>query len=316
MPIQGRSLLSITDYDRDDFEELFELTTKIKRFFKNGQGEDPRRVARNWDIGRVDPFDFTLANVFLEPSTRTRLSFDAACQRLGGNVITVAGSEGTSMQKGESLEDTISTISCYVDVIALRSPDQGAAHRAAEVSIKPIINAGDGAGEHPTQTLADIYTIQQFIGGIDGKVIMFFGDNIWGRAVNSLKHALAGYDCEIVCENSFVNYKPYSQPYDGPELEDFEIERFMENLKRADIVYVTRLQKERCSHENTVWRGITLDYDTIQMMKKGAYVLHPLPRREEMNPSADKSRKTVHWNQVENAMYVRMALLKTILDHI
>jgi aspartate carbamoyltransferase catalytic subunit len=238
-----------------------------------------------------------MATVFFEPSTRTRLSFEAACLKLGGDIISVENAViSSSDKKGESLEDAIKTISQYADVIVLRHPETGSAQRAAENSDVPVINAGDGDGEHPTQALLDLYTIWKEKGTIDGLNILFHADIEHARTVNSLKKLLGLYDVEIKEEGLF----------------DSEVSPQWEE---ADVVYVTRIQSERYSLRMN--DAITqINKDLMGKMKNDAILLHPLPRCGEVSRDVDSDHRSAFWRQVKNGMYVRMALLKMVLGHI
>ena len=271
----------------------------------------------------VDPVSFQdvcrgkiLATLFFEPSTRTRLSFEAAMLRLGGSVEGFADANSTSTTKGESLADTIRVVSSYVDVIAMRTPKEGAALLASQFSACPIINAGDGGHYHPTQTLTDLLTIRELRGGFEGHTICFCGDLKFGRTVHSLTKAMSRYP-----NNKFIFVSP-------PELQvpDYitknvldpagvpytTSERLEDVLGDVDILYMTRVQKERFFNEQDYIRlkdSYILDKEKMTLAKKDMIVLHPLPRVNEIAPEVDNDPRAAYFKQVKYGMFVRMALI-------
>lgn len=271
----------------------------------------------------VDPISFQdvcrgkiLATLFFEPSTRTRLSFEAAMLRLGGNVEGFADAGYSSTTKGESLADTIRTVSSYVDVIAMRNPKEGAALLASQYSTCPVINAGDGGHYHPTQTLTDLLTIRELRGGFEGHTIGFCGDLKFGRTVHSLAKAMSRYP-----NNKFIFISP-------PELQvpDYitknvlepagipytTSERMEDVLGEVDILYMTRVQKERFFNEQDYIRlkdSYILDKEKMALAKKDMIVLHPLPRVNEISPDVDNDPRAAYFKQVKYGMFVRMALI-------
>ena len=271
----------------------------------------------------VDPVSFQdvcrgkiLAALFFEPSTRTRLSFEAAMLRLGGSVEGFADASSTSTTKGETLADTIRVVSSYADIIAMRNPKEGAAFLASQYSYCPIINAGDGGHFHPTQTLTDLLTIRQLSGGLENHVIGLCGDLMFGRTVHSLVQALSRYP-----HNKFVFISP--QELQMPAyivkniLEKSNIEyRVCERLEEAiadiDILYMTRVQKERFFNEQDYIRlkdSYILDNEKMKMARKDMIVLHPLPRVNEIAPEVDNDPRAAYFKQVKYGMYARMALI-------
>lgn len=227
-----------------------------------------------------------VANCFFEPSTRTRLSFEAAAKRLGAEVIGFSDVESTSQAKGETLSDAIRVVSSYADVLVLRSKEAGAAQRAVEVSSCPVINAGDGVNEHPTQALLDLYTIRECQGKIDGLHIMICGDIANGRTVHSLIEGLKHFDCKV------------SLSPDGCGLE------------KADILYVTRLQKERGSVANSYVR---ITKERLKNAKPNLRILHPLPRVDEIAEDVDDTPYAYYFQQAKNGMHVRASILREVL---
>jgi aspartate carbamoyltransferase catalytic subunit len=261
-----------------------------------------------------------LASLFYEPSTRTRLSFESAMIRLGGDVLTVENArESSSQTKGETLEDSIRVINAYADIIVLRHPEEGAADRAAKVSKIPVINAGDGTGQHPTQALLDLYTIQRERGKIDGTKIAVVGNLKYYRAARSLAYLVGKYeDIKLTLVSAPQlrmrdDIKSYLTKH-GVTFE--ETEDMAAAMKKADVVYQTRMQKEWMSEEEyTKLRNqYIITRPLADSMKKGAIIIHPLPRVGEIMPEVDDSPHAVYFKQVGYGHSVRMALLKTILN--
>ncbi len=261
-----------------------------------------------------------LASLFYEPSTRTRFSFESAMMRLGGNVLTAENAnEVSSAVKGETLEDTIRVMNYFADAIVIRHPEIGAAERAAAVSRVPVINAGDGAGQHPTQALLDLYTINKELGSVDGAHIAIVGDLKYGRAARSLAYLLGKYkdvhvtlisSPELRMRDDILKYlKRHKVTFE-------ETESFEPIMKKADVVYQTRVQKERfpSAKEYERFKGkYVIDRRIADSMHKGAIIIHPLPRVGEIAPEVDDSPHAVYFKQVGYGLRIRMALLKTLL---
>ena len=258
-------LVSIENLVQDDIDILFYRVQDIK----HGLNKFKNHL-----------HDKILANLFYEPSTRTSSSFAAAMYRLGGNVISINDVNYSSVSKGENLEDTIRTMGCYSDIIVLRSRTSGDAHIAASVSEVPIINAGDGTGEHPTQTLLDLYTIQENFGRIKDLTITFVGDIVNGRTVHSLSKVL---------KNCQVNY---CDTYD------------LDKLPKSDVYYLTRVQKERGSKGS-----YQLTKEHVEQMPEDCIVMHPFPRNNEIPKWFDDDPRAKYFEQMKNGLFVRMALL-------
>lgn len=261
-----------------------------------------------------------MASLFYEPSTRTRLSFESAMIRLGGNVITTENArEFSSASKGETLEDTIRVVNHYADVIVLRHFEKGASERASAVSKIPIINAGDGIGQHPTQALLDLYTIQEEQGRIDGVKIAFVGDLKNGRTVRSLAYLLGKYKN---IQMYFVSPHPLRI---GEDIKEYlhrhriaykELETFDSVLGEIDVLYQTRIQRERFKsvREYNQFKGnYILTLKEAEQMKKNAIIMHPLPRVDEISPEVDSSPKAVYFQQAQYGVLIRMALLILLL---
>jgi aspartate carbamoyltransferase catalytic subunit len=284
----------------------------------NVAGEMENLVAR----GGTDEYRSRLmATLFYEPSTRTRFSFEAAMHRLGGRVIsTENAAEFSSVAKGETLEDTIRIMNGYVDVIVLRHSEVGTAKRAAAVSRVPIINAGDGVGQHPTQALLDLYTIHKEIGSIDGLKIAMVGDLAQGRTVRSLAYLLS----------KFNDTKMYFVAPPQLKMKEDILEHLRERgswfaeettldrvLPEVDVVYQTRVQKERFGDRIADYescRGIyVINRDSLRLMKSNAIIMHPLPRLEEISMEVDQDHRAAYFRQAQNGLFVRMALLTVLL---
>ncbi|HBG65743.1 MAG TPA: aspartate carbamoyltransferase [Treponema sp.] len=271
----------------------------------------------------VDPVSFQdvcrgkiLATLFFEPSTRTRLSFEAAMLHLGGTVEGFADASYTSSTKGETLADTIRVVSSYVDVIAMRSPKEGAALLASHYSPVPVINAGDGGHSHPTQTLTDMLTIRQLRGGLERHSICFCGDLKFGRTVHSLAKAMSRYP-----GNEFIFVSPSELKVPEYITKDIlepagikykEVERLEDVIGDIDILYMTRVQKERFFNEQDYIRlkdSYILDREKMKMARKDMIVLHPLPRVNEIAPEVDDDPRAAYFKQVRYGMFARMALI-------
>ncbi len=260
-----------------------------------------------------------LASVFYEPSTRTRFSFEAAMYRLGGKVISTENAEEfSSAIKGETLEDSIRVISGYADAIVLRHHEKGACKRAASVSSVPIINAGDGPGEHPTQALLDLYTLQKELGGVNGKKVAFVGDLKYGRTVHSFSQLLSLYDVELFLVSPPQLQMPgeYRQILTLSGTKFIETRSLDEVLPVADAVYATRIQRERFDNAEEYQKvkdAFVITKREVEKMKRGAILMHPLPRVNEITQDVDDDKRAVYFKQAENGLYVRMALLEKIL---
>ncbi len=260
----------------------------------------------------------TLATVFYEPSTRTRLSFETAIQNLGGQLITTENAaQFSSAIKGETLEDTIKVINAYADGIVLRHPETGAAKRAAAVSGVPIINAGDGIGEHPTQGLLDTYTVQRAKVKIDGLKIGFAGDLLYGRTLHSALQLLALYDVEFyfLSPQSLGLPEKYLKELDKRDVTYRILHDWGKALTEVDVLYMTRVQKERfksAGDYQEVKDDFILTPTLVKKMKKDAIILHPLPRVNEIPPEIDDDPRAQYFQQVRNGLFLRMALLESI----
>ncbi len=261
-----------------------------------------------------------MASLFYEPSTRTRFSFESAMLKFGGSVISTENAkEFSSAAKGETLEDSIKVVSQYADVIVLRHQEKGATKRAASASSVPVINAGDGAGQHPTQALLDLYTIKKELGHVDGVHVALVGDLRNGRTVRSLSYLLGKY------ENVLITFVSPKQLKIGSDIKKYldkhnvlwsEEEKLDKVLKKVDVIYQTRVQKERfkdLKEYEALKDSYTLTLKEVDKMKDGAIVMHPLPRVNEIDIEVDNSPKAVYFKQAKNGLLIRMALLKYLL---
>ena len=298
-----KNLINISDITKYDVENLLDLAHNIKL------GKLYNKVLD----GKI------IASCFFEPSTRTRLSFESAILRLGGKIIGFSDAGSTSTRKGESLEDTIRMLSSYADMIVMRHSMEGAAQIASEYSNKPIINAGDGANEHPSQTLLDLFTIKEHHGSIDRLIYTLVGDLKYGRTIHSLIKALAQYNIKKM---NLVSPKHLELPeYLIDYLQDSDIEfqqtvQLESLLSETDVLYMTRLQKERLQGESEdIPYSINLDL-LETYAKDNLCVMHPLPRETEICTSVDNSKYAKYFIQAENGVYTRAAILSTIAENI
>ncbi|MGL5615740.1 MAG: aspartate carbamoyltransferase [Sarcina sp.] len=296
-----RDLIEPQDLTLEELEEIFQLTNQII--------DNPKDYA---DLckGKI------LATLFYEPSTRTRLSFETAMLRLGGQVIGFSEPGASSVSKGESLRDTIQTVNCYGDIIAMRHPLEGAAKVASIYSEIPIINAGDGGHEHPTQTLTDLVTIRKYKNTLEGNTVAFCGDLKYGRTVHSLIKTLSRYK-----GNKFILISPEelklpsyikTEILEKNNIEYEEISSLEEGIKKADILYMTRIQKERFESLETYERLkdiYILDEEKMKFGSKDLIVMHPLPRVNEITYEVDNDERAKYFKQAKFGMYVRMALI-------
>ena len=302
--LKGKDILNTVQFSLQELNLIMNTAANFERRVKNGE------VIRDME-GKV------VASLFFEPSTRTRLSFETAINRLGSRVVSMANAASSSVAKGESLADTIRTIDGYVDVIVMRHPMKGAAQLAADNASHPVINGGDGTGQHPTQALLDLYTIRKEKGILGGQTITFLGDLKNGRTVHSLGYFMA------LCKNKMIFVSPESlkMPVEitsdlrsrGAEIE--ETEDVEKALSVSDMVYVTRVQRERFenSEDYEKVKGVyIINREIINRAKKGITILHPLPRVNEISTDVDDYEGAAYFRQAHNGLYVRMALLALI----
>ncbi|MFQ5553079.1 MAG: aspartate carbamoyltransferase [Thermoplasmata archaeon] len=305
MDLRGEDLISITDLSEP---VIYHILREAKAMVPAARGETSLDTLN----GRI------LATLFFEASTRTRLSFESAMQRLGGGVLGFGLVEGSSVTKGETLADTVKMVEAYADAIVLRHPQEGAARLAAEFSTKPVINAGDGAGQHPTQTLLDLFTIWDEKGTLEGNRVVLLGDLKYGRTVHSLAYALAllGSDLTMVAPPTLRMPKEILERVQELGGKPEETESLEDAIEAADVLYVTRIQKERFPDAQEYQRvagSYRIDLRVLRDAKKDLIVLHPLPRVTEIAPEVDRTPHALYFRQAFNGVPLRMALLNLIL---
>ena len=301
-----RHLMSPLDFTVEELDNLMDLAQDIEK--------NPKKYAHACDGKK-------LATLFFEPSTRTRLSHEAAMLNLGGSVLGFSSADSSSATKGETVADTIRMISCYADICAMRHPKEGAALVASEHSRIPVINAGDGGHQHPTQTLTDLLTIRSLKGHLDNITIGLCGDLKFGRTVHSLINALSRYEGIrfILISPPELKVPDYIKEsvLDAKNIEYRETTSLDDAMEELDILYMTRVQKERFFNEEDYIRMkdcYILDKEKMKLAKPDMYVLHPLPRVNEISVEVDDDPRAAYFKQVQNGVYVRMALIMTLLE--
>jgi len=299
-----KNIISVRDLDKQKLELIFDATDKIIDMSQDNR----REIARGKTLGYL----------FFEPSTRTRLSFESAIALLGGTSVGIADATSSSIHKGETLGDTVKVISSYCDVLVLRHSLDGSSRFAAEISNKPVINAGSGTEEHPTQTIQDLFTIKKEKKKIDGLKIGITGDLKYGRTVYSLLYGLRNYDVDVHLISPESLRIRSDSTYDiKKELsytESSDIDEYIEDL---DVLYVTRIQKERFPDEEEyakVKGSYVIGSDMVKKMKDDAIILHPLPRIDEISADVDNTKQAKYFEQAEYGKYTRAALLGLILN--
>jgi len=299
-----KNIISVRDLDKQKLELIFDATDKII-----DMSQDKRR-----EIARGK----TLGYLFFEPSTRTRLSFESAIALLGGTSVGIADAASSSIHKGETLGDTVKVISSYCDVLVLRHSLDGSSRFAAEISNKPVINAGSGTEEHPTQTIQDLFTIKKEKKKIDGLKIGIAGDLKYGRTVYSLLYGLRNYDVDLHLISPESLRIRSDSTYDiKNELSYTESSNIDEYIEDLDVLYVTRIQKERFPDEEEyakVKGSYVIGSDMVKKMKDDAIILHPLPRIDEISADVDNTKHAKYFEQAEYGKYTRAALLGLILN--
>ncbi|MFL0251122.1 aspartate carbamoyltransferase [Clostridium neuense] len=303
--LKGKSLIDPMDFSKEELEEIFALADKII--------ENPREYAHAAD-GKI------LATLFYEPSTRTRFSFEAAMLRLGGKVIGFSEPNSTSVSKGETIADTIRIVSCYADIVAMRHPKEGAPKIASMYSEIPVINAGDGGHQHPTQTLTDLLTISKIKGKLSNLTIGMCGDLKFGRTVHSLIKALSRYENNkiILISPDELKVPDYIKKgiLDKNNIEYEEVKRIEDVIESLDVLYMTRVQKERFFNEEDYIRlkdSYILDKNKLSKAKDDMIILHPLPRVNEISYDIDSDKRACYFKQAKFGMYVRMALMAKLM---
>ncbi len=299
-------VVSIRDFTVDEINTVLDYAEKMVPIVKGD------KISREME-GKI------LATLFFEPSTRTMLSFQAAMQRLGGSCIGFANPKQSSVKKGETLADTLTVTSSYADIVVLRHPQEGAARLASKFSSKPVINAGDGAGQHPTQTLLDLFTIRDEMGNISNNHIGIAGDLKYGRTVHSLTNALAMYDTEL----TFIAPPGLQMPdeiikklkKDGIEYHKADdMEAVIDDL---DVLYLTRIQRERFPTEEEYEKVASIynvNRNMLENVKEDMIVMHPLPRVDEISPDVDDTKHAKYFEQAANGVPTRMAIMSLLLE--
>lgn len=308
LDLKGKDILDGAQFTKDQIESIMEAAADFRNYLKGQAGMDLMK-------GHV------MAAIFFEPSTRTRLSFETAMHRLGGSVVGFSSAESTSVAKGETLEDTIRTIDTYVDLIAMRHPALGSAKLAASVAEAPVLNGGDGAGQHPTQALLDLFTVRTEVGKIDGATIVLCGDLKNGRTVHSGVEIYKHYNCKLI----FVAPEQLRMPAEvverlrGQGVAVEETPDLEAALKGADLLYMTRIQKERFADVAEYERlkgAYILTKEMIERINPNLTVMHPLPRVNEITTDVDPLPGAAYFRQAGNGVYVRMALIAGVMGKI
>jgi len=301
--MKKRDLISITDYSKEDYLRILELAADFEK--------NPNQRLLE---GKV------VASLFFEPSTRTRLSFETAINRLGGRIIGFSDAGSSSVSKGETLHDTTRMVSNYADLIVMRHPLEGSARYAAEVADVPVINAGDGANQHPTQTLLDMYSILKTQGTLDNINIFMIGDLKYGRTVHSLLMAMTEFENPIfnfIAPEELAMPEEYKLFLKEKGIRYFEHTEITDNINHADIIYMTRVQKERFMDPieyEKVKNVYILRNQMLKNTKPNMRILHPLPRINEIHPDVDTNEKAYYFEQARNAVYTRQAIIAHILN--
>ena len=303
--LKGKDILHGNQFSKKDIETIIKVSSNFEKGYK-------KKNSLTFLKGKI------LATLFFEPSTRTRLSFETAMQRLGGGVVSLGSVESSSVAKGETLTDTIRTVSQYADVIVIRHPRIGSAKEAADAASVPIINAGDGAGQHPTQALLDIYTIKKELGSLKHLVISMVGDLKNGRTVHALVELLSLFQAKLY----FVSPDLLRMPEEitsnlrGKGMEVIETRDMAEAARASDLIYMTRIQRERfgeLSEYEKMKGSYILHKEFLKKLNKKITILHPLPRVDEISSEVDAYPGAAYFRQVRNGVFVRMALLSMVL---
>ena len=301
----GKDIISVRQFEREDLEYIFGVAHEMRGM-----------------VERIGTFDLLkgkiLANLFYEPSTRTSSSFTSAMERLGGSVIPINEVRYSSVTKGESLTDTVRTLECYADVIVLRHPETGSAAIAAQAARKPLINAGDGIGEHPTQALLDALTIREELGRLEDLTVTMLGDLKYGRTVHSLARLLSLYKVKLnfVSPNILRMPREVLDEVGSKGIAQAELDSLDSVLPETDVLYVTRVQKERFedpAEYEKVKGAYVIDAEVMKAAKQDMIVMHPLPRVGEISADFDDDPRAAYFRQMEYGLYVRMALLAMVL---
>lgn len=299
--MKNKSLVSINDFSTEEILRILELAAE----FEKNPNQDVLK-------GNV------IATLFFEPSTRTRLSFESAIQRLGGRIVGFTDASSSSVTKGESLNDTIRTVNNYSDLIVMRHPIEGSARYASEVADVPVVNAGDGANQHPTQTLLDLYSIQKTQGTLDNLNVFLVGDLKYGRTVHSLMQAMSRWNTTFyfIAPEELKMPIEYKMYLDELGLKYYERKNLEEVIPEADIIYMTRVQRERFSDPmeyEKVKNAYVLRNNMLEETKKNMRILHPLPRVNEIHTDVDQNPQAYYFEQALNGVYTRQAIITSLL---
>lgn len=299
--LKGRNLISITDFTKEEYIEVLDIA--------EGFEKEPKQKILS---------DKVVATLFFEPSTRTRLSFESAANQLGARIIGFSDPGGTSVQKGESLHDTITMVASYADLIVMRNPKEGSSRYASEVSSVPVINAGDGANQHPTQCMLDLYSIRKTQGTLENLNIAFVGDLKYGRTVHSLVQAMCNFNAtfHLVSPAELKLPSSVKMSIKNAGLKYYQYTDIKDIISVADIIYMTRVQRERFPDQMEYERvkdSCILNAAMLEGCKPNMRVLHPLPRVNEIATDVDKTPYAYYFQQAQNGVYVRQALMAAIL---
>lgn len=299
--LKGRNLISITDFTKEEYIQVLDIA--------EGFEQNPKQKILS---------DKVVATLFFEPSTRTRLSFESAANQLGARIIGFSDPGGTSVQKGESLHDTIVMVSSYSDLIVMRNPKEGSSRYASEVSTVPVINAGDGANQHPTQCMLDLYSIRKTQGTLEDLQIACVGDLKYGRTVHSLVQAMCNFNAtfHLVSPEELKLPSPVKMSIKNAGLKYYQYTDLRDVIATADIIYMTRVQRERFPDPMEYERvkdSCILSADMLKGCKESMRILHPLPRVNEITTDVDATPYAYYFRQAQNGVYVRQALMAAIL---
>ena len=297
MQFKGKNIITIRDLQREHLDYILQKSLEVK------QGKYPKALQ-----------NIVLASLFFEPSTRTRLSFESAVTLMGGNFFGFSDDKSTSVKKGETLKDTIKTVTGYCDAIVMRHPLEGAARVASEVSSVPVINAGDGSNQHPTQTLLDLFTIREEYGEIKDLNIGLLGDLKYGRTVHSLSMALSAYNVNLFLISPAMLRMPdhYKQYLSNSGVQCTETGSLDEVGKKLDVLYVTRIQRERFGDPQEYEKAAgsyRISLESLAKLSPEVRIMHPLPRVNEITPEVDETKNAIYFRQAHNGVPVRQALL-------
>ncbi len=302
MNFKGRDIISIKDFTRGEVDYILSMAETVEE----RQEKDMRKLS-----GKI------LAALFFEPSTRTKLSFDTAMYKLGGQVVGFAEPKTSSVEKGETLSDTIKVVENYSDVIVLRHPLEGSARLAAEVASIPVINAGSGSEEHPTQALLDLYTMKKEEGKIDGLNIALVGDLRYGRTVHSLAYALSMYNVNLTLVSpDQLKIRREVLEHIRTKIKVRETSNLNDIIPDLDVIYVTRIQKERfpdLAEYEKIRGSYKITHETLKEARKNLIIMHPLPRVDEIDPAIDSTPYAIYFKQAKYGVIVRMTLLSLVL---